>query len=506
MTTTKWGFALLAATAMTTMVAAPLRAQDADAPVTAEEAAAQLEFLKAQVDALQAQLDAVKKTAGIITPAWKGMPEFSAPDGYRFKVSGELQFDAGQVSNPGPNKLNTPNLGYNARSRRLLIGAAGALPGDFSYSFQFNLAEGVVDYEDMIIEFAPHKSPLTFTLGYFYPFSSMENMMSNRFTSFVERAQLNDATSNGRRLGVAATYANKAGDFRIQGGLFNEGINGNPNPSYSAASVVNPVTGAVVTTVSQNNPNLFDRTGYEFSARTVYSPQMFGGQIHLGASAQYRRFRQTALGLQYRARPFTQTTDQRFVGTGNIAAKGDEIYGVEAMFIKGPFHAAGEAQYIRVEGYRPGTVVTPPQVLLGTTYPNNPHFITGYGEAGFWLTGETRGYKNGKVDRTKILNPVSAGGLGGLQLVGRVDYIDLTEQVNNPAAGSFGLVNGGKQIGYLGALNYWPIDYVRFTAEYARAEVTGGPQAANVQPLSAAAIPNRKYGTDTFVFRAQIDF
>jgi phosphate-selective porin OprO/OprP len=491
MTTTKWGFALLAATALTTMAAAPLRAQDADGPVSPEEAAAQLEFLKAQVDALQAQLDSVKKTAGIITPAWKGMPELSSADGYKFKLSGELQFDAGQVANPGPNKINSPNLGFNARSRRLLLGASGALPGDFSYSFQFNLAEGVVDYEDVIIEFAPHKTPLTFTVGYFYPFSSMENMMSNRFTSFTERAQLNDATSNGRRLGVAATYADRAGDFRIQAGLFNEGINGNPNPGNAATPA---------------NQNLFDRTGYEFAARTVWSPQIGGGQLHLGASYQYRRFRQTALGLQYRARPFTQTTDQRFVGTGNIAAKGDSIYGVEALFIKGPFHVAGEAQYIDVDGYHPGTVAVNPQVLVGTLYPNSPHFITGYGEAGFWLTGETRGYKNGKVDRTKILNPVSAGGLGGLQVVGRVDYIDLTQQVNSTVPGSFGLINGGRQVGYLGALNYWPIDYVRFTAEYARAEVTGGPQAANVQPLSTAANPNRKYGTDTFLFRAQIDF
>ena len=515
MKTMKWGAALLAATALTAMTTTAVRAQtaepQAEGPATPEEAAAQLEFLKAQVDALQAQLDSLKKTAGIITPAWKGTPEFSSDNGYKFKLTGELQYDAGQVSNPGPNKINTNNLGFNSRSRRLLIGAAGALPGDFSYSFQFNLAEGVVDYEDMIIEFAPHKTPFTFTVGYFYPFSSMENMMSNRFTSFVERAQLNDATSNGRRLGVAATYANKAGDFRIQAGAFSEGINGNTALTYTGTSVVTPSTTpggtpTVTTTVATNNAGLYDRTGYEFAARTVFSPQIGGGQLHLGASAQYRRFRQDSLGLQYRARPFTQTTDQRFVGTGNIAAKGDEIYGIEAMFIKGPFHVAGEAQYIAVDGYRPTDVAVSPKVFVGTRYPENPHFITGYGEAGFWLTGETRGYKNGKVDRTKILNPVSSGGLGGLQLVGRVDYIDLTDNVGNTAANSFGLLNGGKQIGYLGALNYWPIDYVRFTAEYARAEITGGPQAATVLPLSTSAIPNRKYGTDTFVFRAQIDF
>ncbi len=510
MTTTRWGVALLAATALTAVTAAPARAQDTETAASPEEAAAQLEFLKAQVDALQAQLDAVKKQAGIVTPAWKGMPEFSSGTGYKFKLQGELQYDIAQVNNPG-NKINTPNLGFNGRSRRLLIGASGALPGDFSYNFQFNFAEGIIDYEDVIIEYAPHKTPLTFTAGYFYPFSSMENMMSNRFTSFVERAQLNDATGNGRRLGLAVTYVNKTNDFRVQLGAFNQGINGNTPLTYSATSTSTAVaagggTPTVTTTVASNNNGLFDRTGYQFSARTVWSPLFFGGQAHLGASFQYREFATDARGLQYRARPFSFTTDQRFVGSGNVAGKDDQIYGLEAMYIHGPFHVAGEGQYLHVDGYRPGEKVDAPQAIVGTEYLGNYHFWTGYAEAGYWLTGETRGYKNGKVDRTKILHPVDQGGLGGVQIVGRVDYLNLTTQVGNSAANTAGLINGGRQIGYLGALNYWPIDYVRMTAEFAHADVRGGPFAATVIPVSGAIPAGRSYGNDTFALRAQIDF
>lgn len=518
MTTTKWGVALLAATALTTMASVPVHAQDAETAVSAEESAAQLEFLKAQVDALQLQLDAVKKTAGVITPAWKGAPEFSSGDsGYKFKLSGELQFDAAQISNPG-NRLATPNLGWNARSRRILFGASGSLPGDFNYNLQFNLAEGVVDYEDVVIEYAPHKTPFTFTAGYFYPFSSMENMMSNRFTSFVERAQLNETTGNGRRLGIAATYVNKTNDFRIQAGLFNEGINGATALGYSGASTstsvstLNAAAGTVATTtttttsVAPNNNGLFDRTGYQGTIRTVFSPLFMGGQAHLAASFQFREFKTSARGFQYRARPFSFTTDQRFVSSGSVAAKSDRIIGVETMYIHGPIHVAGEAQYVKVDGYRPGQTVVAPQALLGTSYLNNYDFWTAYAEAGFWFTGETRGYKNGKVDRTKILHSVSDGGPGGLQLVGRVDYINLTSFVNNQAANSFGVVNGGRQIGYLAALNYWPIDYVRFTAEYARSEIKGGPQGANVVPISLDPVSNRTYGTNIFALRAQIDF
>lgn len=481
MTTKNWRLALLAATAIGGFGATTAAAQDSAAVPTPEEAATQLEFLKAQVDALQAQLDAVKKSAGIAAPSWKGTPEFSSGDsGYKFKLTGELQFDGGYVGNPG-DKIGTTSLGWNSRSRRLLIGAQGTLPGDFSYNFTFNLAQGTVDYEDVVIEWAPHATPFTFTLGYFYPFSSMENMQSNRFLSFGERAQFNDAFSNGRRLGVAATYVNKANDFRIQLGAFNQGI----------------------------TTNAFNNTGYQFAARTVLSPQFAGGQAHLGASLQYRRFQVDALGTTYRARPFTQTTDQRFIATGNIAAKGDKIAGIEALFIAGPLHLAGEAQYIWIDTYHPGDTLAPGEALLGTRTAKNLHYPTGFAEAGFWLTGETRGYKNGKVDRTKILKPVSEGGIGGVQIVGRVDYLDLTDRVlvaTSSSGGALNVLNGGKQIGYQAGLNYWPIDYVRLTADYTRAEITGGPFAATVVPTSTRPAYERKFGTDVFMLRAQIDF
>ena len=61
------------------------------------------------------------------------------------------------------------------------------------------------------------------------------------------------------------------------------------------------------------------------------------------------------------------------------------------------------------------------------------------------------------------------------------------------------------------------MDYLRFTAQYAHLDVTGGPRA-NVNTL-ATGIPNglfpigtttpqnqRKYGVDTAGIRAQVDF
>lgn len=447
-----------------------------------EEAAASNEFLKAQVNALQEQLEGIKTQTAANAPTWSGMPQWKG-SGFSFKPSGEIQYDAGYVANPG-DKISTPNLGFNNRARRLLLGAAGDLPGDFKYSFQFDFAQSAVNFEDVVFSYEPKGKPWNVTIGYFYPYNSLDNLTSNRFVSVVERNQAVDAFGQGRRLGLGFGYT--AGDLRLSAGAFANQI---------------------------NNAN-FDNNDYSFAARVLYAPQALGGQLHFAANTEYRRFKTTSLGIQYRARPFTQVTDQRFVDAGNIAAKGDWIIGLEALGIFGPLHVQGEAKFVDTDGYRPGDgvgngAIDPGQVISGTLLASDPKFFSAYGEVGYWLTGETRGYKNGKIDRTKILNGFDKGGWGGVQLVGRVDYLDLKDKVGGANTGTQvinGILNGGQQTGYMLALNWWPIDYVRFTAQYIHDEIEGGPRAGLVKPLSSRPIYDRKYSTDAAVVRAQIDF
>ncbi len=484
MTTTKWTVALLAATAIGSMATMPaFAAQDADAPISADEAAAQLEFLKAQVDALQAQLDGMKKYNADNTITWSGQPQFKGSGGFSFKPNGEIQYDAAYVSNPN-NAIAANGLGFNNRSRRLLLGASGDLPGGFKYAFQFDFNSAAINYEDVVFSYEPAGKPYTVSIGYFYPYNSLDNLTSNRFVSVVERNQAVDAFGQGRRLGIGFGYV--AGDLRLSAGVFANQI---------------------------NNAN-FDNNDWELAGRILYAPQMFGGQLHFAVNGEYRRFRTTSLGIQYRARPFTQVTDQRFVDAGGIAAKGDYVIGLEALGIFGPFHAQGEAKFVKTDGYRPGASIAngafdPGQALAGTTLASDPNFFSVYGEVGYWLTGETRGYRNGKIDRTKILNGFDKGGWGGFNIVGRVDYIDLEDTVGGANTGTQvvnGILNGGKQTGYLAALNWWPIDYVRFTAQYIHSSVEGGPRAALVKPTSTAPIYDRKYGVDAVVIRGQVDF
>ncbi|MFC3710983.1 porin [Sphingoaurantiacus capsulatus] len=478
-------------------------------PVVAQDAAttARIEAMQAQIDALQKQLEELKTltaaqaSASPATPpvataaappapapkpatppvqvAWKGAPEFTAEGGWRFKPRGRMQFDAASVGNPNGN-IPTANLGFNSRSRRILFGFEGDVPGGIKWRAEFDFAQGGVGYEDVMFQYAPKGSPVSAQFGYFYPFQGLETMSSSGATTFIERAQMTDAFVHSRRIGAAVGYVQ--GDLRFNAGLFNDSINAN-----------------------------FDNDDWMFGSRLVWSPEALGGRIHLGATYQHREFQSNALNFQYRARPFVQTTDVRFTDTGLVAARGDDIYGIEAAGIFGPLHVASEAQWVKTDTIaNPATLTGIESVAGGTAFAGNADFFSWYAEAGWWLTGETRGYRDGSWQRTSVKKGFDKGGWGAVGVNLRYDYLDLRDRVaTGTPATSFAapnFVNGGTQTGYLASLIWQPIDYVRFMAQYTRAEIEGGPRAAVVVPGSTAPIPDRDYGVDIFAVRAQFEF
>ena len=460
------------------------QAQDLD------DAQAKIELLQAQVQALQESIAQIQAAQAKATPSWKGAPELADKDsGFSFKPKGFMQWDAGYVGFPDGNErngtvggLNYNNLGWNTRARRLVFGAEGSLPGGFKYKAEFNFAQGQVDYEDIILSYDFKNSPLTITVGNFYPYSSLETVTSSRLGSMLERASFTDAFNYNRRLGIGLSLADKTADkYTVSAGIFSTTVNDSSN---------------------------FNRTGWEVGARGTFTPKIANGFIHLGASAHYRKNNRDDQGQRYRSRPLTQITDQRFVDTGTIASDGDVSVGLELGGVFKSLHFAAEAQKLWVDGYRLTDILTEPNdIISGTRYNGDPSFTGGYFELGYFFTGESRGYKGGKWDRTKVLKPFDQGGWGAIQLNGRVDYLDLSDRVDSGTS-SFSApfyVNGGKQIGYQLSLIWNPIDYLRFMAQYGHVSVTGGPRAATVDP-DGPADPRRKYGVDTAAVRAQLEF
>ena len=481
------------------------------APV--DDGQAKIELLQAQVEALQEAIDQIKTQQAKVTPSWKGAPLYEdKDDGWSFKPRGRIQYDAGFVSNP-EDAVVTRNLGFNTRVRRIRLGAEGTIPGGFGYKFEMDYANSSVGFGDAIITYAPKGKVWNWAIGNQETNNGLEQITSSRFTSFIERAAFDDAFVNTRRIGANMGFVSKAGDLRLNAGL------------WTAHSI----------------DSSLDNDGWIAAARGVYSPVMGGNQLHFGANVQHREFQSNNAGTtasasgqpstnqlaRYRARPFSQLTDVRFVDTGNFAAKSDNIFGLEFGGIFKSLHVSAEGQYLKANAYDAGDTLDlsennlnrfPGDTVSVLVADGSPSFWGGYFEAGYFLTGETRGYKNGLWDRTKVLKPFSKGGWGALQLNGRVDYLNLNSSklkqafTNNFQSGVFAASNnytrGGKQLGLLASAIWIPEDYVRFLFQYSRAFITGGPLADEVSGLAASNpdVADEKYGVDVFMTRAQIDF
>ena len=455
-------------------VSAPALAQDAAAPEIGD-ADARLAALEAQIEALRAQVAEMKSAAAKATPSWKGAPQFADKEaGWSFKLRGRFNYDVGYLDNPG-DAIATKNLGFNSRVRRARLGVEGTMPGDFAYKLEADFADNSVSWADAFVEYKP-KGGFSVRVGHFETFESLEQMTSTRHIMFLERAQMNEAFNHGRRLGAAIGY--EKGDVLFRAGLFNDTINGT-----------------------------FDNDEWLFGSRIVYAPKMGANQLHFGANYQHREFTSTAQNFRYRMRNPNRLSDVRLVDTNSFAASGDSTFGLEAAGIFGPFHVAAEAQWAKVDAISPSHVFgNGDSAGTSNRLAGNPDFFSYYVEAGYWLTGETRGYKLGEWDRTKVRNGFDKGGAGAVAITARYDHLDLSDSALFSGGIGTSPARGGVQDLFQLGLVWQPIDYIRVTSVYAHGEIEGGPFAAAVKPASTEPVNDRNFSQDSFGMRVAFDF
>jgi phosphate-selective porin OprO/OprP len=495
----------LAMTGIAALVCMPASTFAQELPVPADD---RVQRLEEQVRLLQKQIEELKSQIAKPLPSWRGAPQLSDADaGWSFKARGRLHYDTGFVDAPGAYAVNR-NLGFNSRVRRVRLGAEGTMPGGFGYKVEADFANSNVGFGDVLISYTPASKAWQARIGNFETLNGLEQISSSNNITFLERSQINEAFLNSRRLGAAFALTGSDERFRVEAGLF-------------AAHGIDAS---------------FDNDGWIAAGRAVFAPKVGDSRLHLALNYQHREFQSNnnsvasvSVGApstnqlaRYRARPFLQTTDIRFVDTGPFAARGDDILGLELAGIFGSLHFTGEAQWLRARSYRPGDTADGRDSFVedvAITPLRDPSFFGAYGEVGWFITGETRGYKDNVWSRTKVLNPVGKGGAGAWQIAARIDYLDLDSSalknapINNfstgtaePLTGSSRLGRGGVQTGMLLALNWHPVDYIRLMLTYAHIQVEGGPLAAIVKPLSTAPIDERTYSTDAIAMRAQLEF
>ena len=374
---------------------------------------------------------------------FEGAPRIGSTDGWSIKPRGRVQYDVGNVDAPDG---VAGDFGWLDELRRARIGVEGTAPGGFGYPFEVALADGIVDITDAIVTYKA-ADPLTFTVGQHNNFQSLEELTSSRFSTFVERSAFTDAFNFERRLGASATYAN--GPITAQAGVFIDNLRDLDDGDDTIS----------------------------IDSRFVYGPKIGDTQLHFGASAHWRDngdLVDRGTTTRYRQRPLLHATDIRFLATPALPVEQETDYGLEAAVIHGPFHAVAEAHWLDAD----------------TRTGAEPSLFGGYVELGWFLTGESRGYRGARFDRTRVRpgGAIEEGGFGAIQVAVRYDHLDLNSNG----------ITGGKQAGWQAGLTWIPTDHVRFLANYARLDYRGA--------RLPAAGGDRDYAVDVFAVRAQLDF
>ncbi|ATQ44533.1 OprO/OprP family phosphate-selective porin [Caulobacter mirabilis] len=399
------------------------------------------------------------------TTSWKGAPQFSN-DGVSFKVRGRVLLDA--VFQDIDRETGADFSTRAVRGRQVFLGVEGQLNNYFAYKVEGGAVNGGAwAWDDVVIEYKPTDTA-SIMFGNIKA-AGLENLTSTRFTTFMDRGAFGEIGPDSYVLSAVLK------------------MNGT-NWTATGAVQGDTINNADLTTAATNAPDVEERLG--FTGRVSFAPILEDeNKVHLAAFARYRDHGSEA-AFSYATRPNT-AFGNRYVNTGAVGDK-DTMWGVEGAWVFKNFSVQGEYANIDVDRF-----VGTGSVSAGA----DPSVKVGYAFVSFWPTGEMRNYDaaKGEFGRPKILNPVTAGGWGGVELAVRYDYADLSDAYDtaSTAAAKTLSQDAGKYTAWTLGVNYYPTPYVRFQANYTKSK--------NELPVLVPGT-GRDVDADTLQFRAQLDF
>ncbi|MBL8642982.1 MAG: hypothetical protein JNK21_03535 [Rhodospirillaceae bacterium] len=359
--------------------------------------------LEEKVDWRTERLEKVENKAASLVKS-DVSPTIVDPSGnFTFKVRGVV--DADYVN------FNERAGGYNYNTgtafRRARLGAEGDAFKDFKWRLEVDFAGNVTAVQDAYVSWGGIKG-WTFTAGQQKAPFSLESNTSDNYNTFIERGVANVAFGGAgaeRRIGLNAQFVND--QFTAAVGLFGD------NESSARADAA---------------PD----ESWGFNGRATWLPiNNTDAQqtLHFGASAYWRTELKQASGattlkdaVRLSDRPSIRVDGGLIADTGVITGVQDLYYwGVEGAGVWGPFSI--QSEYGELQAQR---------IAL-----SDVTFDGGYVFGSWFLTGESRTFRNGTVDRLRPkanFNPLK-GGWGAVELAVRYDWFDFA---NTPVAGRIG--------------------------------------------------------------------
>lgn len=343
----------------------------------------------------------------------KGINIKTRDEKFTTKIGGRVQADAAAYG-------GQPDMGDGTEIRRARLYLQGTMYKDWGYKLQYDFIDtGSAGIKDAYLTYTGFDN-LELKAGNFKDPFSLQEQTSSKFISFMERG-LPSAFAAGRHIGVMASTAHK--HWTLAGGLFGD-------------------------TVSSKGGE--DDEGWGMGTRATWAPINNKAEVvHLGLGLNYRETGGTN-STRFRQQAESHLSGINIVDTAVIDAVND-LYkvGAEVATVQGPFSA--QAEYITTSVSRDSG--------------SDLDFDGWYAQAGYFLTGESRNYKNGKFGGITPKANVGEGGIGAWELALRYSTVDLSDAD----------IDGGEADSVTLGLNWFPTPTLRFSANYVDVlEVNGG--------------------------------
>jgi len=388
-------------------------------------------------------------------------PTFSDVAGnFTFKPRGTFQIDyAGYNERAGGYDYNN-----GTDIRRARFGFDGTAYKNFKWRIEAEYVKGNVNLLDAYVSYGGVKN-WVFTIGQQKAPYGLEANTSDSFNTFLERGMANNAfgaVGAERRVGVTAGY-----------------VSDKLNATFGVFGVGEAV---------QRNATTPDE-GYSVNGRITWDPILDTGKVvHLGVSSYYAtNFAANSLTLGDRPNSRVdggQIVSAAIAGTApaggpQTGAKDATFLGAEAAIVYGPFSLQGEYGHLAVDRFGAASSLD----------------FDGFYVFGSWfVTGESRVFKNGVVDRQKPFSDFdpTKGNWGAFELAARYDQLDLTDTGLSPLK--------KKATAWTGALNWYLNGNTKLLFNYIRFKGTNSPLV--IAPL----INGTTAKGDAFATRLHFDF